>query len=256
MASAVNILLSLVQILAPARRDLKKQFHDAVKSKNFVGANATQEAASTHVTAAFRDFAYRFELPVGEDDVLMSRFGSIAAIGTADLSSAPIYDSTKETLSVFFGSREQSPDSGFSQSNDDQQTNHLPFDMQDPYSVQPAYQATNAGAPTAFRTPPRDSMAETMSTVEDERMNYPQFDTWQQQSQNMSATPQLLAQQFVPRHQQRHHSMQMYNQGPPPNDDSMRMQFNARAPMGNPIRPFSSYSTGTRAGDTEPGYFG
>jgi len=268
----------VVQTLTPARRNLKKQFYDAVKSKNFVGDKTAREAAAAHVTAAFRNFAQRFELPVGEEDVLLSRFGSISGIGTADLSSAPIYDTTKDTLTAFFGSHHgrQSVDD-IHQSNSQQQMNNMPMEIQESYMAQNSYQGmneTSTRGPFAHqrKQPPSNDFQRTSQdsmvgmVIEDaERMGFSQFDSREDPSENMSATPQLVSQQFVPRQQQQHQQqqqhapMQLYNQGPPPNGESRRLleQFN-RPPMGNPIRPFSSYSaaSGNHGGFTMPGYFG
>jgi hypothetical protein len=261
VACAIDILSSLVQTLTPARRDLKNQFHQSVKTKNFVGDNATQEAAAAHVTCAFRDFGQHFELPVGEDDVLMSRFGSLAGIATADLSSAPIYNSSKEMLTAFFGSTlgmqtQQQP--MYTQSNNLPPMNHLPMAMSDPYAAQNSRQVMNAsrGGPfqqrqqssNEYRTPPPAGMVPA-----DERLDYSQFQSWRDSPQDtVRATPQLVSQQFVPRQQN-----PMYNHGRPPNEQRLLQQQFDRPPMGNAIRPFSSYSanSGLGGGDTMRGYF-
>lgn len=270
VACAIEILSSVVQTLTPARRDLKNQFHQSVMTKNFVGDNATQEAAAAHVTAAFRNFGQHFELPVGEDEVLMSRFGSLAGIATADLSSAPIYNSSKEMLTAFFGSTlgmqtQQPVNSGgmYTQSSNLPPMNHLPMAMNVPYAAQDSRQVMNAsrGGPfqqrqqssNEYRTPPPAGMVPA-----DERMDYSQFQAWQDASQEdtVRATPQLVSQQFVPR-QQQHAGNPMYNHGRPPNEQRLLQQQFDRPPMGNAIRPFSSYSanSGHGVGDTMRGYF-
>lgn len=266
-ASAIDILSSVVQTLTPARRDLKKKFHDSVKSKNFVGDNASQQAASNHVTAAFRNFATRFELPVGEDDVLMSRFGSISGVGTADLRPAPIYDSTKDTLTAFFGSLQQNGrqyDGTYPQANQQQSIDDVPMGIQDLYgmdaaSVAPFQQQQQLSS--EFETPLRDSLQQRAAPMDgDERISFAQFDEWHDPSQeSVSATPALASQQFVPRQRGlSNDSMPVYNQGPP-KEDAKRLlpQFN-RPPMGNSIWPYSSYSTasGNGVGETTSRYFG
>ena len=273
VASAITILSSVVQALTPASRNLKKQYHHSVKSKNFVGDNtsSSKAAAIMHVATAFRNWANRFELPVGEADVLMSRFGSISGIGTAELNAAPLYDSTKDKLHSFFGShhhgrrqmQEQPVHGGMSHQFKNPQETQVPMEMQQIYSVSAPYRGTmndmSAGQfqpqqlSYEYQTPPRDSMVG-MVPVDEGDMEFSQFETsaWQQEPHAgyARATPGLVSGQFVPRQQHAVHPMQIYNpSGPPPvhNNGPRRLLPQFSHPMGNPIRPFSSYSTASES---------
>lgn len=251
VTSAIDILSLVVQTLTPARRDLKKQFHDSVKAKNFVG-DSPSKAAAMHVTTAFRNWANRFELPVGESDVLMSRFGTISGIGTADLSAAPLYDRTKDKLHSFFGSH-----GDIAQLSNQQQVANVPMGTTQPYSTSTMYQ--QGGIPTGmfqqhyqssseYQTPPRDSVMGMVPPEND--MGFSDFaGEWQD---NVKATPQFLSQQFVPRRMQMmDNQVQSHH-----NDGSRRLLSQFNHPMGNAIRPFSSYSAAddSRA-EHVPGYY-
>lgn len=265
MASAITILSSFIQTLKPERRDLKRKFYDSVKASHFVGEAATPKVAAMHTANAFRNFASRFELPVGEDDLLMSRLGSICKIGTADLSSLPIYDSTKNKLSQFFGShhhhhqqQQQLVHGGHPQSRNGQRMmNESSLGIQESYPVQDVYGAMNGAVgpfhnrpyqSSAFQSPLRDSV----EGMGDQRFGYSKLDTFQDPPvcNARRATPQLASQQFVPRQQQQQQQQgipPLANHQSPQNERPRRLlyQFN-RNQMGNPIRPMSAYSSESR----------
>lgn len=243
MASAISILSSLVQTLTPARRDLKKRFHDSVKTKNFIGEAATPKVAAVHTANAFREFANRFELPVGEDDLLISRLGSISKIGSADLSSQPVYESTKDTLAQFFGGSCYQQLPSVAEGANLQTQNEIHDSsmgmMQESYGGQDLY-GTVGGAgsflqqqsSSAYQSPLRDSV--------EERLGYSQPFQGPPVDNTMRATPQLVNQQFVPRQQQGIPPMATRGQYERPR--RLLYQSNARQ-MGNPIRPMSAYSS-------------
>lgn len=170
----------------------------------------------------------------------MSRLGSISKIGTANLSSLPIYDSTKDTLATFFGSQQQQrPITHGGRYRQPVMMNDGM--MQESYESQDFYRAMNRSfhhrhEEPPFASPLRDSVANAEMPNE-----YSQFDNFQS---TMRATPQLVNHQVVPRQQGIPASrMAMANpRGPAQKPRRLLYQTN-QYQMGNAIRPMSAYSS-------------
>ena len=58
--------------------------------------------SSNHVRHAFSNWAHRFELPMGEEDVLMEMLGSLQSIATVQDDGVPMEDRTRQLLQSFF----------------------------------------------------------------------------------------------------------------------------------------------------------
>jgi hypothetical protein len=219
---------------------LKKKYHDSIKTNNFIGDSATPQVVATHTARAFSDFCTRFELPVGEDELLMSRLGSISKIGTANLSSLPIYDSTKDTLAAFFGSQQQQrPITHGGRNRQPVMMNDGM--MQESYESHDFYRDMNGSfhhrhEEPPFASPLRDSVANAEMPNE-----YSQFDNFQS---TMRATPHLVNQQFVPRQQGVPASSMAIANPPGPAQKPRRLLYQTNQyQMGNAIRPMSAYSS-------------
>ena len=235
-------------MLKPNRRDLKKQYLDSIQTNNFIGDSATPQVVATHTARAFSNFCTRFELPVGEDELLMNRLGSISNIGTANLSSLPIYDSTKETLATFYGSQQQQQQRPVTHGGMNRQSGMMNDErMQESYESQDFYSRAPNGPfhhnrrrqEPPFQSPLRDSIANADIMPND----YSQLENIQG---GMRATPQLVNQQFIPRQQQ--YGIPAPRMGATANPHAgqkpRRLLYQTNHPqMGNAIRPMSAYSS-------------
>ncbi|KAL3770271.1 hypothetical protein ACHAWO_003676 [Cyclotella atomus] len=108
----INAISSVMQSLAPAKREKKKQYFAQRASQYYLpnqetGKDPTQAAIANHVSKTFHAWAERMGLPEGDSNVLLNIMGSLGDVATADdkaLDDLPIRNVTKEIVSTFFGS--------------------------------------------------------------------------------------------------------------------------------------------------------
>lgn len=120
VASAVDILRSLLDTLKSEKRETKKRYYEQLAARLFVPSNKT--AGSAHVSEAIRNWCEHLSLPPGEGDVLMSLMKTLPGIVEPDdaaLEDVPVEDTTKQILQTFFRSPggEGVPHSGGGQSS-------------------------------------------------------------------------------------------------------------------------------------------
>ena len=287
MASAIQILSTVVSTLKPERRELKRQYDESLMSKFFVvsqGHEPEPNAAAIHVANAFRAWAERFSLPPGDADVLMIKLGNLSQIATADralLDMIPMEDSTKNTVQAFFGS------GGQSSHQQNHSLNSMPQSMSTSpagvrtqetymtpppsYQLQQTDQARSMPRSSNLHPSPQDSIVGIMHAEQDERMEFSRFQSaWEEPGRAARATHELQSQHFLPSYEQARPSIHPPAvQGGPlvrtHNGASQRLlpRFNHIAsrssrngPMGNRIRPTSSFSSAsTTGGHPMQGYY-
>jgi len=109
ISQVIQALDSLVQSLAPEKREKRKRYFAQVASQKFLPGSETrpsQEVVANHVMKTFRTLGERFEMPEGDSSVVLSMLGSLVSVATANkdtLDDVPIRNASKELISRFFG---------------------------------------------------------------------------------------------------------------------------------------------------------
>ena len=109
--TVIRTLSSIVRSIEPAKVALQKRFFDERAKQNGLpnaetGAVQSEKHLAMHTCSAIRNWARRFEIAQGDEDVLMSIVGSVLRISSADyelLSNTPIDEKTANTVLAFFG---------------------------------------------------------------------------------------------------------------------------------------------------------
>lgn len=102
VVQAINAISSVLQSLAPEKREKKKQYFAQLANEHYLpnkdtGKDPTQAAIANHVSKTFRAWAERMGLPEG-DDVLLNVVGSLGDVVTADektVDEFPVRNATK-----------------------------------------------------------------------------------------------------------------------------------------------------------------
>lgn len=124
--SAIQTLIAVADAVAPERKASKRALFRRLETKFFLppspcsdvdaapafastgaATEAASDAAATHVAGGLREIARTFELPPGEENILMSELGDLQTIATADdslLATIPIDRRSRKVLHSFFGS--------------------------------------------------------------------------------------------------------------------------------------------------------
>jgi hypothetical protein len=124
--SAIQNLIAVADAVAPERKASKRALFRRLETKFFLppspcsdvddaaafasagaATEAAAAAAATHVAGGLREIARTFELPPGEENILMSELGDLQTIATADdssLGTIPIDRRSRKVLHCFFGS--------------------------------------------------------------------------------------------------------------------------------------------------------
>lgn len=99
----INAISSVMQSLAPEKREKKKQYFTQIANQNYLpnketGKDPSQDAIAKHVTKTFHAWAERMGMPDGDSNVLLDIMGSLGDVVTADnkaLDDLPIRNATK-----------------------------------------------------------------------------------------------------------------------------------------------------------------
>jgi hypothetical protein len=124
--SAIQTLIAVADAVAPERKASKRALFRRLETKFFLPSSpysdvdaapasasngaatkAASAAAATHVARGLCEIARTFELPPGEEHILMSELGDLQTIATADdslLATIPIDRRSRKVLHCFFGS--------------------------------------------------------------------------------------------------------------------------------------------------------
>jgi hypothetical protein len=113
MSQAIAAITSIVQSLAPDKREKKRKYIAQIAEKNYLpssmyvgGVEPTQEAIANHAKQAMAQWAARMEMQQGDINVALDMLGSIVNVVTAsygELDNIPITSSSKEMIGKFFG---------------------------------------------------------------------------------------------------------------------------------------------------------
>ena len=107
----LRTLSSITRSIEPEKVLLQKKFFDE-RAKQYglpdvdTGAIQSEMHLAMHTCTAIRNWAKRFEIERGDEDVLMSLVGTVLGISSADqevLSNTPIDDKTMDIVLAFFG---------------------------------------------------------------------------------------------------------------------------------------------------------
>ncbi|KAL7564128.1 hypothetical protein ACA910_021103 [Epithemia clementina (nom. ined.)] len=80
----------------------KSSSRNSTNDGKAVNDHQKTQYASNHVRQVFANWARRFELPVGEEDVLMEMLGNLQTIASLKHQDVPIEDRTRQMLNSFF----------------------------------------------------------------------------------------------------------------------------------------------------------
>ena len=107
----MRTLSTVIRSIQPNKAVLQQRFfHERAKEYGLpdaeTGVVPSQEHLAIHTCQAMRKWARRFDIPRGDEDVLMSLLGTVLGISSADsdlLDTIPIDDITKDIVLTFFG---------------------------------------------------------------------------------------------------------------------------------------------------------
>ena len=114
ISQALSAIASIVQSLAPKKREKKRKYFAGVAMQNYLPSclgngivEPTQEEVANYSRKAMEAWATRMEMQQGDSNIALDMLGSIGNIVAAskkDLDSIPITTASKETIRYFFGS--------------------------------------------------------------------------------------------------------------------------------------------------------
>ncbi len=137
--SALQVLVGTVRALTKDKSTQKANYFRAEAERNFLPDPNTrviksEQAASVHVSNAFRLWSRRMEIPVADANIIMNVLGSLEKIMEADeriLDDIPVASTTKSKLLQFFNNTKTTKKSynynqslHFERQNHDYELNH------------------------------------------------------------------------------------------------------------------------------------
>lgn len=128
VSQAITSISSIVQSLAPEKREKKRAYFAQIAEKNYLpssmmrggGVEPTQQTIANYAKEAMINWADRMEMQRGDINIALDMLGSVAGVVTAtksDLDSIPITSASKDVIRHFFGQIARDEKEGTSDDN-------------------------------------------------------------------------------------------------------------------------------------------